>query len=568
MLQPDTKALVLQNPFGVSIESLVKVDTQHEVYQYIFVVWKRVEQKVPSTLKEGVTALKSWRRCLRRLAKFRVQTPDSVLMMATLDKYALLSTGKTIRHSNFRLYELLFVSMFLLPLKVFSSLRRPPDTSQLLGRGIGAGRNPVAAGTRTKSLPQAGLEKFRQGINIKKNVCHEFFKSVGAQTVGMGEFVIRKKCTSCVLLCCVVSFWLRVRRKRLSSFPMRSSKSLMCPRRKLSNLSGLQMGFAVFLVSVVALVQTISEWGLEKLRQLMYSTGDLKVISLIDERCCIVTGVMELLAMTCALAGTLFWNLVSAGWCLRAWWRTVLQAPTEGSRHEAHWRSKALRCVVVWLMGTTEVGWKSCTTMRLRSWSSSPRRGSPRLSLRSMPRVPCLKWRSVRIQKGGTGGFGSSTVGPAATNAIPVVTSCQEMLVSWEWRDDRREAGWMWRSGSRSQRRSIGKYTWEKGETEKGQRCRGSNKASSWEEEVSLDRIRGEVHPCKDPWVWGDHKVGADVRETRLCPRKRKVKLTDVVKANVLRMMCARNRLLSVGLPEKKDRDPEPRGNQCWQGFW
>ena len=54
------------------------------------------------------------------------------------------------------------------------------------------------------------------------------------------------------------------------------------PEEKFATLSWMQMGFATFLAGVVALVQMISEWGLETLKELMYSTEDLNV-KLIDE---------------------------------------------------------------------------------------------------------------------------------------------------------------------------------------------------------------------------------------------------------------------------------------------
>ena len=47
-----------------------------------------VDQKVPQSMTEWMMSLRNWRRWLVRIAELRIQPPDPVLLLATLDKYS------------------------------------------------------------------------------------------------------------------------------------------------------------------------------------------------------------------------------------------------------------------------------------------------------------------------------------------------------------------------------------------------------------------------------------------------------------------------------------------------
>ena len=61
-----------------------------------------VDQKVPTVMSEWLLALRSWRRWLTRVGELKIQTPDPVLLLATLDKFAA-ELSKQSQQISFRL---------------------------------------------------------------------------------------------------------------------------------------------------------------------------------------------------------------------------------------------------------------------------------------------------------------------------------------------------------------------------------------------------------------------------------------------------------------------------------
>ena len=61
-----------------------------------------VDQRIPSGSGEWLSSLRTWRRWLVRVTELRIQPPDPVLLLATLDKFAVV-LGKISAQVSFRL---------------------------------------------------------------------------------------------------------------------------------------------------------------------------------------------------------------------------------------------------------------------------------------------------------------------------------------------------------------------------------------------------------------------------------------------------------------------------------
>ena len=61
-----------------------------------------VDQRIPSGIGEWLSSLRTWRRWLVRVTELRIQPPDPVLLLATLDKFAVV-LGKISAQVSFRL---------------------------------------------------------------------------------------------------------------------------------------------------------------------------------------------------------------------------------------------------------------------------------------------------------------------------------------------------------------------------------------------------------------------------------------------------------------------------------
>ena len=61
-----------------------------------------VDQKVPTAISDWLVALRNWRRWLTRVVELKIQMPDPVLLLATLDKFAA-ELAKQSQQVSFRL---------------------------------------------------------------------------------------------------------------------------------------------------------------------------------------------------------------------------------------------------------------------------------------------------------------------------------------------------------------------------------------------------------------------------------------------------------------------------------
>ena len=111
-----------------------------------------VEQRVPAGITEWIGALRSWRRWLVRIDELRIQPPDPVLLLATLDRYAV-ALAKSSPQLAFRL------QMVRASLKVDiapSSLGVQQFAEALMAEGEavlhGCGSMPIKESTKVRAM--------------------------------------------------------------------------------------------------------------------------------------------------------------------------------------------------------------------------------------------------------------------------------------------------------------------------------------------------------------------------------------------------------------------------------